>query len=495
MRPFEILLLLSLAAFVLYLPRRRAHPLLSPLLSVVSSILLLAHLLLEGLRWQLTPAYALAVIVYLWGLVRLLRPRDAEITSASRLGRLGLALAVVAGLLIVVATAAIGWLLPVFSLPAPTGPHAVGTTTLRLMDTDRLEDLTPAPDDRRELAVQVWYPAAPDPAGKAESYWPDATRRGPLLADILGLPAFVFDHLALVRTHSYAEAAMAVAGEPFPVLVFSHGYVPGYVNQNTAQFEALASHGYVIISVAHPYEALAVTLPADRLVPYSQAQRERFGADNANVAGLLAAATAAEPARARRAALREILAETPAIEASLRRWAADTSFVLDQLPALNATEGAFLGRLDLERIGLWGMSFGGATSFRVCLTDARCQAAANLDGFQFGLATLDAGLGVPALMMYSEPNAGMNQPMLDLATGPVYELTVAGSTHYNFMDFTLASPLFRWLGFVGEVDGARMSALTTDYVRAFFDQTLRGRLSPLLTGPAEAYPEVSFSTE
>ena len=88
----------------------------------------------------------------------------------------------------------------------------------------------------------------------------------------------------------------------------------------------------------------------------------------------------------------------------------------------------------------------------------------------------------------------MNQAMLDLSTAEVYQLTVLGSTHYNYMDFTLASPLFGWIGFLGPIDGARMSELTTDYVRSFFDQTLKGRLSPLFVGPSEEYPEVVFDS-
>ena len=45
----------------------------------------------------------------------------------------------------------------------------------------------------------------------------------------------------------------------FPVLVFSHGYT-GVPSSYTALLEDLASHGYAVLSVVHPYEATAATL-------------------------------------------------------------------------------------------------------------------------------------------------------------------------------------------------------------------------------------------
>jgi hypothetical protein len=72
--------------------------------------------------------------------------------------------------LLVVAVAAGGWTpapaahagpdaTPRLSLPAPTGPHRVGTTSLHLVDDSRTDQLAPTPRVR-ELMVRLWYPAA-----------------------------------------------------------------------------------------------------------------------------------------------------------------------------------------------------------------------------------------------------------------------------------------------------------------------------------------------
>jgi hypothetical protein len=52
----------------------------------------------------------------------------------------------------------------VFRFPHPTGRHGIGTLTYHWVDADRPEAFTADPDDRRELMVQLWYPATPDPA-------------------------------------------------------------------------------------------------------------------------------------------------------------------------------------------------------------------------------------------------------------------------------------------------------------------------------------------
>jgi hypothetical protein len=42
--------------------------------------------------------------------------------------------------------------------------------------------------------------------------------------------------------------------------MFSHGY-GGVIMQNTVLMEELASHGYVVFSIAHPYEAVVTAFP------------------------------------------------------------------------------------------------------------------------------------------------------------------------------------------------------------------------------------------
>ena len=70
-------------------------------------------------------------------------------------------LAAVAALLFGLAAIVLCILLPVFKLPAPTGPYKVGTQTRHLIDESRRDPFSDKPDGARELMIQIWYPVDP----------------------------------------------------------------------------------------------------------------------------------------------------------------------------------------------------------------------------------------------------------------------------------------------------------------------------------------------
>lgn len=228
----------------------------------------------------------------------------------------------------------------------------------------------------------------------------------PRLGPALGLPSFLFEHLALVRTHAYVDAPPAVAESPFPILVFSHGYNQGFPGQNTAQMQELASHGYAVFSIAHPYESIVVLFPDGRIVPVSRSRMDSLGrAMGASGRALGGFAASMDPAKRARL-FRRAIAGPALLHESLRVWTADTRFVLDDLTRVAASGApargtvSFSGKLDLSRVGAFGMSFGGTTAGQVCVVEPRCKAGVNLDGTQYGDA-IDVPLRVPFMFMPS----------------------------------------------------------------------------------------------
>jgi Platelet-activating factor acetylhydrolase, isoform II len=147
-------------------------------------------------------------------------------------------------------------------LPAPTGPSAVGTTRWVVTDTSRRDPFEGR--EAREVEVVAWYPAsrgagqstAPYLRGRLETVRAFASRLGK--ADLL-------DDLAAVRTHAFIDAMPASTAAKLPLLIFSHGYT-GIPEASTSLLEDLASHGYAVLSVIHPYEATAATLTDGRVV-------------------------------------------------------------------------------------------------------------------------------------------------------------------------------------------------------------------------------------
>ncbi|MGH7562095.1 MAG: alpha/beta hydrolase family protein [Gemmatimonadales bacterium] len=382
----------------------------------------------------------------------------------------------------------------VVKLPQPTGSSAVGATLIALVDLARAETFTEDPSDRRELLLRIWYPAKPAAGAEPDPFWGRETQDiVSRLAEFMRLPKGALDDLARVPSHAYPDAPLEAARSRYPVLVFSHGYIPGLLAQNTVQMEELASHGYVVVSIGHTYETLVTRFPDGRVVPFSPARLAAFGQGAAKAGALYARYAATTDSTARESLLRQIVAEWPVLDESLRIWAADTRFVLDELERMHAGKrrSSFAGRLDLNRIGIFGMSFGGATAGQVCAVDSRCRAGINLDGLQSG-EVIDRPMERPFLFMQSEAARNVNRLPFERAKNAAYYLTVKGSAHFNYSDFSLFSPDYRKAGVLGPIDGARMERIVNDFVLAFFDKYLKGKDAPLLDGPPPQYPEVEF---
>ena len=332
----------------------------------------------------------------------------------------------------------------------------MGTTKLYLVDYTRPETLTPNPDDHRELIVQVWYPAQVD----------HGARPVPLMEHM----PFQFSHLSLVQTHAYQDAPVSNAVATYPVLIFSHGHV-GFVEQNLTQMEELASHGYIVCSIAHTYHTIVTIFPDGRVIPADSVLANDFLKGNS-------------PSQA-------VYAE------HLRIWTDDTRFLMNELERIQAGERESLlgGKLDMARLGIFGQSFGGITAVQVCAIDDRCQAGINLDG---GLPSGYTGQAInyplkqPFMFMLNEGAAYNIRTYLGAINNTAYGISVRGTTHFDFTDLFLYSPVLKFTQAFGPIGGYRMVKIVNDYTLAFFDEYLKGEMSPLLDGPSPGYPEVTI---
>ena len=489
MRIFEILTIVGLLCLLIEWVLTKRSPILKLLLSVATLASLLLHLILEGARWQMIPIYILVAIFLVGAVWDRLRPTANTVGNRKLLPRI---LGSMFGLLLLVIGAVAGIIFPVPNLPVPDGSYAVGTMSFVFTDDSRPETFTPATDDKRLIYVQVWYPAGSTENFPRTHMWIDPAKVLPNVAKSLAMPAFLFDHLTLAMSNSYLNAPLSEQEIAYPALVFSHAYYPGFFAQNTVQMEELASHGYIIFSIGHAYEGAVVFDAQGQAISGSDTQVNAFFDEVKKTSSLTIKYELAAGAE-RIPTLRALLDASPITQKSIQIWTQDTQFVLTQIEQMNSGQvsSPFAGHLDTSRMGVFGMSFGGATAAQVCAIDSRCKVAINMDGFQFG-TLLDDPLKVPFMMMESENQAGTNDLVLDTMTGGGIRLVVRDTQHFNYTDFNLVSPVFQSLRVLGNIDPQRMEHIINTYTLAFFDQTLKGIPSPLLQGDNPDYPEVAL---
>ena len=387
-------------------------------------------------------------------------------------------------------------------LPAPTGPNPVGTTMWRLTDPARKETFSAAAEPR-QVEVIAWYPAAaPRRGGTPAPYLREGLPEVRTFATVLRASRGVFDGLEKVRTHAELNAAPRATPRKLPVLLFSAGYT-GIPSSHTALLEDLASHGYAVLNVIHPYEQTAATLSDGRVVTTLTGAGTMLPAI-AEVLGewrteddAMAAVTTTEDSAEQIKRMKEYLTGLNQTQAALKRWVDDAKLVLDRLSAVPPRSPAsrLVAALDMTRLGVFGHSMGGVMAGQFCLDDRRCKAGLNLDGIPQSGTVIDGSMQKAFMMVYSARpgRLGANDPIYRGAARPYHRADVKDTRHLDFTDMVFWGGPLRERPVLGTIAPARVTEITRVLVRRFFDQEMLGQRA-VLAGAVAPLSEVAFRT-
>ncbi len=408
---------------------------------------------LEGWRGPLVPAYALAV-----GLV------IAALLKVERLPQALRSLALGGGLLLLAASIGACIVLPLRSFPPSSGPYSAGTMVVPAELIERFTPKSPNPQARPAPLARLWYPTAPLPPQS----W-------------LGRQFYPRD-----RDPAVEGAIPSSAPARFPVVLYFAGW-PGTDIQNFVLIRELASRGFMVVSLIYPGK-----LPSMSDAEFAQ-----------QVAEFKTPWDYSTPAAAQHM--------NQMFEARVRHGSEDAAAMLDLLGTVNE-QGAlpqFRGRLALDHAGVLGFSMGGGVAAQAGWLEPRFKAVVNLDGWHW-LESLQQG--VPRPYLYLSETSGMPtealvapnlntryaaqhgqmeyvnaQRVLERSGGT--RVAVPGTTHLNFTDMNLHSPLRR-LRDGGAIDRFRALEVVNAYVCGFFERELQGKSEPLLDGASSRFPEV-----
>jgi dienelactone hydrolase len=352
----------------------------------------------------------------------------------------------------------------------------VGTVTLQLTNNSVSNLDAEGSKIRRDLVVQLFYPAEQGSSGTVARYMDRAV--APRIAP----------QLALVRTQAVVNAVLARSAAPFPVVIYSHSW-NGSRQENTHLLEELASHGYVVASYDNPYSTPRTAFPDGKMVRGNQYDRFIDFSSEPNFRETL-----------------QILRDHLVVGAS------DDRFLLDTLAGYNSDNSSrFYKRLDTANAGALGFSFGGTIAAEACRLDSRFRACVNLDGYTFGVGTDGIRIEQPLLVVWDSPNVSATASVPEAAGPATIEskfndndhrrvistvtsgkgafFEILGTDHRNFSESPLYSRLRRYGG-GGIIDPRRAVTLVSVLTLQFFDQHLRGISAPLLETPSPDYSEV-----
>jgi hypothetical protein len=307
---------------------------------------------------------------------------------------------------------------------------------------------------------------------------------------------------AATLTAGHLGAPLAQHAGKLPVVLYS----PGGGEPRTWEtilVQDLASRGYIVVTMDHPYETSEVEFPGGRVIDGS-----------------------AFPSNAQQ--LRQLLkhGDFPALAAKIAAVrVADTRFVISELAALDAGHNpdaehqplpaGLAGAPDMNQIGMFGVSAGGFTATQAMYEDQRIKAGIDIDGtvespflrdpmtiapvFAHGLDRPFLLLGDPRTNHHSVPSW---KSLWDHSSGWHADLTLKGASGENsYKDAVWLIPqIARRPGLppdfatqqIGTVDPAAAVRAEEAYLAAFFGRFLRGKDNHLLDAPSPPYPEFTF---
>lgn len=179
------------------------------------------------------------------------------------------------------------------------GPNAIGVMTFN------------TGDETHPLAGYIWYPAL-NPDSLPESVMYDAG-----IGDFMPPAMNEFPGMGIL------DASPAIEGGPYPVIVLSPGH--GGTHLMVAYLaEHLASYGFVVIGFDHPGNSLR-----ENMLAQSEEAQAAFAESSL---------------------------------ASLVTRPLDMTQALDYLTMVNESDSTLKGMMDLERVGVTGISLGGYTA-------------------------------------------------------------------------------------------------------------------------------------
>ena len=327
--------------------------------------------------------------------------------------------------------------------PKPTGEYKVGTRTFTVYNT-RKEDLDPTGKTMRHVPARLYYPTDNTEGLEHGKSMTRSEAIGIKKAFKIPLKYDKMEETGELVAECFVDAPF-IKDKKFPLIVFNHGYF-SYVEGNSFLLIDLASHGYFVLSVGHPYEGASTDFDDGTYqLLNSSLAKKMYDPYLGGILGVIKLTKFKGTLEEQAAKFDEFQNKyCNFLKIRIDAWITDTNIAVDHV------RENFKDQIDLTNgIGVAGHSHGGAVAYKYLLTDDNYTCGINIDGGLFG--DHDGMINHKPFMQIScKDNENVVTKGYINHTKPVYKVLFRDMKHIAFSDMKHNLPPSQMLG--GKLD-------------------------------------------
>ena len=366
--------------------------------------------------------------------------------------------------------------------PNPTGNYGIGVKDYEFTDSKRL--MFPGKIDNRRLKVSIYYPSTEK--SKTGQY-ADSASVYKTMMEQYNLPTWIVSRMDKIKTHSSKKAPISNEYEKYPVIIYLHGHT-GFRQMNTSINEDLVSKGFIVVAIESPIIS-TMTLFDDGNNIKGLTKKEIDPLINPSIDPSIPAPMIGG------------LVFEDGIADFLSK---DVGFIIDKLEIINQFDSIFRGKMDLEHIGLYGVSMGSILGGEATIKEPRIKSIVLLDS-PMTKNVKESGLSIPTLFITRKSEymkaEGWNDWDIDSTLDSIIKtkenskydniLYIDGMYHSNFTDAPYWMRILKNTGMLGSIDFKKANEILRESMSLFFENTLiKNNIIINWETLEEKYPEV-----
>ncbi|MDQ0208588.1 alpha/beta hydrolase [Alkalicoccobacillus murimartini] len=366
--------------------------------------------------------------------------------------------------------------------PEPYGDYVVGLTEMDFIDKNRKKLFGSSENNDRKIPIIIFYPADHN-FEKTKALYTFKEEAESINKATRGL---VSSKSQYIKMNCYRDIPISTKQNKYPIIFFNHGY-NCHMMQNSVLCSDLASKGYIVVSVGHPYETSILKYTDGQIVKANKSIIEEFKRTmdsnvNKKFKEMKKNNYIDEELLPIAADFFDYFKDTKVWD-HVKIWSDDNRFIADMMEQLDdgSIPSQFEGKLNIRNgIGITGHSYGGCAASQVCLDDSRFVCGINIDAPTYG-EFWDKNLNKPYMVIGSKMIEYLARTTFLKNSADSYLITVDHTTHMDFTDFIYYARQLKFLKVLGKRKKALLRDILSHYHIMFFDKYLRNNHNSEIT--------------